>query len=214
MYSKWRFPIHFLLAIALGLASTAAPAQSAAAPSTAQGTLRGHIADPTGAMIAGAQITVASATGTPVANTTTDAAGGYVLRGLAAGSYVLEVSAEGFAPYVSAPIPLEAGQAKTTDIKMAIEAAQQQVEVTAEGGPTVSTEAGENASAIVLKGADLEALSDDPDELQNELQALAGPSAGPNGGQIYIDGFTGGELPPKSAILEIRINQNPFSARV
>jgi hypothetical protein len=44
------------------------------------------------------------------------------------------------------------------------------------------------------------------------LTALAGPSAGPNGGQIYIDGFSGGQLPPKSAIREIRINQNPFSA--
>ena len=33
-----------------------------------------------------------------------------------------------------------------------------------------------------------------------------------NGGQIYIDGFSGGQLPPKSAIREIRINQNPFSA--
>ncbi len=58
----------------------------------------------------------------------------------------------------------------------------------------------------------MEALSDDPDELQSELQALAGPSAGPNGGQIYIDGFTGGQLPPKASIREIRINQNPFSA--
>ncbi len=95
---------------------------------------------------------------------------------------------------------------------MAIEAAQQQVVVTDEGAPTVSTEAGANASAIVLKGTDLDALSDDPDELSNELTALAGPSAGPNGGQIYIDGFTGGQLPPKSAIREIRINQNPFSA--
>ena len=76
----------------------------------------------------------------------------------------------------------------------------------------MSTDAGENASAIVLKGNDLDALSDDPDELSNELTALAGPSAGPNGGQIYIDGFTGGQLPPKSAIREIRINQNPFSA--
>jgi hypothetical protein len=47
--------------------------------------------------------------------------------------------------------------------------------------------------------------------LQSELQALAGPSAGPNGGQIYVDGFTAGQLPPKSAIREIRINQNPFS---
>ena len=78
--------------------------------------------------------------------------------------------------------------------------------------PTVNVEAGGNASAIVLKGKDLDALSDDPDELSNELTALAGPSAGPNGGQIYIDGFTGGQLPPKSAIREIRINQNPFSA--
>jgi hypothetical protein len=66
---------------------------------------------------------------------------------------------------------------------------------------------------VVLQGKDLDALSDDPDELQSELQALAGPSAGPNGGQMYIDGFTAGQLPPKSSIREIRINQNPFSAQ-
>ena len=70
----------------------------------------------------------------------------------------------------------------------------------------------ENSSALVVKGSDLDALSDDPDELQNELQALAGPAAGPSGGQIYIDGFTGGQIPPKSSIREIRVNQNPFSA--
>jgi hypothetical protein len=58
----------------------------------------------------------------------------------------------------------------------------------------------------------LDALPDDPSELEAALQALAGPSAGPSGGQIYIDGFTGGRLPPKEAIREIRINQNPFSA--
>jgi len=78
---------------------------------------------------------------------------------------------------------------------------------------TVDTSPDSNANAVVLKGKDLDALSDDPDELSNELQALAGPSAGPNGGQIYIDGFTGGQLPPKSSIREIRVNQNPFSAQ-
>ena len=76
----------------------------------------------------------------------------------------------------------------------------------------MSTSPDNNANAIVIKGKDLDALSDDPDELQSELQALAGPAAGPNGGQLYIDGFTGGQLPPKSSIREIRINQNPFSA--
>ncbi len=44
-----------------------------------------------------------------------------------------------------------------------------------------------------------------------DLQALAGPAAGPNGGSIFIDGFSGGQLPPKNTIREIRINQNPFS---
>ena len=64
----------------------------------------------------------------------------------------------------------------------------------------------------MISGKELEALPDDPDELQSDLEALAGPSAGPNGGQMYIDGFTAGQLPPKSSIREIRINQNPFSA--
>lgn len=41
---------------------------------------------------------------------------------------------------------------------------------------------------------------------------LAGPSAGPSGPQIYIDGFTAGTMPPKQSIREIRISQNPFSA--
>ncbi len=80
-------------------------------------------------------------------------------------------------------------------------------------GMSVDTSADNNASSLVIKGKDLDALSDDPDELQSELTALAGAAAGPNGGQIYIDGFTGGQLPPKSSIREIRINQNPFAAQ-
>ena len=146
-----------------------------------------------------------------VKTTTADSAGAYSVSGLAAGGYVVQATYQGFADFVSSTIQLAAGQSKRVDISMAVEVAQQQVVVT-DDAPTVSTDAASNASAIVLKGKDLEALSDDPDELSNELTALAGPSAGPNGGQIYIDGFTGGTLPPKSAIREIRINQNPFSA--
>src|SRR5207237_2749697 len=82
-----------------------------------------------------------------------------------------------------------------------------------EEGAQVQVNPANNASGIVISGKDLEALPDDPDELEQDLQALAGPSAGPNGGQIYVDGFTGGQLPPKSSIREIRINQNPFSAQ-
>ena len=84
--------------------------------------------------------------------------------------------------------------------------------MTAEGGAQLSVSPENNAGAIVLSGKDLDQLSDDPDQLQSDLEALAGPSVGPNGGQMYIDGFTAGQLPPKSSIREIRINQNPFSA--
>ena len=76
----------------------------------------------------------------------------------------------------------------------------------------MSVDPDSNVSALVIKGDDLASLPDDPDDLSDALQALAGPGAGPNGGSIYIDGFTGGQLPPKESIREIRINQNPFSA--
>jgi len=176
------------------------------------GTLHGHIADPTGALIPGAKVSILTAAGKTVATTTADAAGSYAVSGLPPGSYVVQAIFEGFAPFQSAAIPLAAGQSKRIEVAMAIEVAQQNVTVSEDDSNTVNVEASGNVSAVVLKGKDLDALSDDPDELSNELSALAGPSAGPNGGQIYIDGFSGGQLPPKSAIREIRINQNPFSA--
>jgi hypothetical protein len=198
------------------LAAQAAPPAAStvsaqAAPGASTVTIRGRVADPDGALIPGAKVVINGPDGKAVATTTADSAGNYEFRGLKPGSYSVMASYAGFAPFQSQLISIAAGQAKRVDIAMAIQVEQQSVVVT-DDAPTVNVEASGNSNAIVLKGKDLEALSDDPDELSNELQALAGPSAGPNGGQIYIDGFSGGQLPPKSAIREIRINQNPFSA--
>jgi hypothetical protein len=190
-------------------AATTVSAAQAAPVTTAS--FHGHIADPTGAVIPGATITIATSTGTTVSKVTADDTGHYAVNGLAPGAYRVRTSVAGFAPFSSKVIQLTAGQVIRMDIAMAMEIEQQSVVVTDES-PSVNVEAGGNANSIVIKGKDLDALSDDPDELSNELTALAGPSAGPNGGQIYIDGFTGGQLPPKSAIREIRINQNPYSA--
>lgn len=189
------------------MAQTADGAPAAAATAS----LHGHVADPTGALIPGARVTIANRDGVAVKTVAADASGSYEVRGIAPGAYYVQVASPGFARFQSQLIVLGAGQIKRVDVTMAVQTEQQNVVVTDES-PAVSVEAGGNASAVVIKGKDLDALSDDPDELSNELQALAGPSAGPNGGQIYIDGFTGGQLPPKSAIREIRINQNPFSA--
>jgi len=195
--------------LAFGLAL--AVAGNTQTPPAGNATLHGHVTDPTGALIPGAMVKISTSAGTAVTSVNSDASGAYEVHNLAPGGYIISVNYQGFAPFQSQTITLEAGQVKRVDISMAIQTEQQNVVVTDET-PTVNIEAGGNSNAVVIKGKDLDALSDDPDELSNELQALAGPSAGPNGGQIYIDGFTGGQLPPKSAIREIRINQNPFSA--
>ncbi len=173
------------------------------------GTLQGRVLDPTGAVIPQAQVTVTPPSGKGF-SAVSDGTGSYQVRGLPAGAYTVNATTAGFAPFTST-VTVTAGQTKTLNIAMQIQMEQQRVQVEAEA-PTVDTSPDQNANAIVLKGKDLDALSDDPDELENQLQALAGPSAGPNGGEIYIDGFTGGQIPPKSSIREIRINQNPFSA--
>src|SRR6202011_461749 len=174
-------------------------------------TVHGVVADPENAVIPGATVTFTPASGKALI-TQSQSDGTYVLRGVPPGTYSVTVTMAGFASYVKQGVRVAAGQALTLNVQMAIQQQQQEVNVTAQAAQ-VSVDADSNASSTVLKGKDLDALSDDPDELSSELTALAGPAAGPNGGQIYVDGFTGGQLPPKSSIREIRINQNPFSAQ-
>src|SRR6266446_1104539 len=191
--------------VALLLASPRVLAQ------TANSTLRGQVTDPSGSTIANATVIVTTPTGGAItAGTNRD--GIYELKNLAPGKYDVKVIAEGFAAFETSNVEILSGQTQKLDVPLTIEVREEKVSVTDQAATALDTNPANNAGAIVLQGKDLEALSDDPDDLQSDLQALAGPSAGPNGGQIYIDGFTGGQLPPKASIREIRINQNPFSA--
>ena len=143
---------------------------------------------------------------------TTNDQGMYVFNGLVPGNYTVRVTTSGFAPYENTEVQVAAGRGgQPLNITLKVTIEEQKVTIESDSR-ALSTDAENNAGAIVLKGSDLESLPDDPDDLAAALQALAGPSAGPNGGQIFIDGFTGGRLPPLSSIREIRINANPFSA--
>jgi hypothetical protein len=171
--------------------------------------IKGTVSDQSGAAIPGATITV---TGQGIVKTfSTNEIGVYTVSGLPPGKYTVRLSSFGFSPVVKPDIAIQPGKALLLDTNLTIAEEKQEVTVEADSN-AVSTEASSNAGAIVLREADLQALSDDPDDLESDLQALAGPSAGPNGGQIFIDGFSNGKLPPKSSIREIRINQNPFSS--
>jgi hypothetical protein len=205
-----KYLLVFILAILIFVVPQA-PAQSSTAQSPATtGTLRGQVTDPSGAVVSNAAIAVLTSGGT-THSATTNKTGNYEIGNLPPGKYTVTANAQGFAVFVQNDVDVAAGQTAQFNIPLDINVEQQKVNVQAEG-PTLDVNPANNASAIVLSGKDLEALPDDPDELQADLEALAGPSAGPDGGQLYIDGFTAGQLPPKSSIREIRINQNPFSA--
>ncbi|HWB33214.1 MAG TPA: carboxypeptidase regulatory-like domain-containing protein [Acidobacteriaceae bacterium] len=198
--------ISFLL---VALLAFSVPHRALAQAST--GSVHGTVVDPDNALIPGATITITSASGKAQTATSKDD-GTYSFKGLAAGTYTITATAPGFAAYSSQPVTVAAGGNLASDLHMDLATAAQTVNVTTDTAQ-LSVDPESNASSTVIQGDALNALSDDPDELESELQALAGPSAGPSGGQIYIDGFTGGQLPPKSSILAIRINSNPFSAQ-
>ena len=171
------------------------------------GSIAGTVADPTGAVIPQASVT-ATRRGTPAATVSSDGMGRFSITGLVPGSYDVEASAPGFHTFRKEGVRVAPGSVVRLTVTMAIEADQQQVVVT---DSTLDSSPESNGGAITMKGDDLRALSDDPDEMQTQLEAIAGADA-ETGTQLYVDGFSGGKLPPKSAIREIRINQNPYSA--
>jgi hypothetical protein len=200
-----RFAIYGMLLALLSASMLAETAQRT-------GEIRGRVSDPSGAVVPGAEVKVTA--GKQSFQTTSDKLGNYVLSGVPTGVVSLSVHAEGFSEFSLPRLKIATGEVRSLDITLRIAVHEEQVTVESEAPqPTLDVSPEHNASATILKGEDLEALPDDPDELLQDLQALAGPAAGPNGGQVYIDGFTGGTLPPKSSIREIRINSNPFSAQ-
>jgi len=175
-------------------------------------TLKGQVSDEFGGVIVGATVVVTDANGASK-TATTNGEGAYSVAGLTPGKYSVQISAPGFAAYDNAEVELAAGQTEPLKVILKVTIEQQKVTINADTPVGVNTDPENNVGAIVLKeGSGLESLPDDPDDLAAALQALAGPAAGPNGGQIYIDGFSGGRLPPLASIREIRINANPFSA--
>jgi Carboxypeptidase regulatory-like domain/TonB dependent receptor len=173
------------------------------------GELRGQVMDEFGGLIVEANVTLTDAGGF-VKTIRTNSEGSYLFSGLAPGRYRVRVEARDFNAPEDASVEVKPGGSTTLNLKLSVALEKQEVTIGLE--TNLSTASENNAGAVVLGSTELEALPDDPDDLSAALQALAGPSAGPDGGQIFVDGFTDGRIPPKSSIREIRINSNPFSA--
>ncbi|HKR15157.1 MAG TPA: carboxypeptidase regulatory-like domain-containing protein [Pyrinomonadaceae bacterium] len=175
------------------------------------GELRGRVLDQLGGLIVGATVTATEqATGSAKTTASTEN-GNFSFTGLPPGKYQVQAQMTGFGDYVNKEVNIAVGPATILDIQLIVAGRADQVAVGIDKGLNIDEQ--NRTDATVLKGQDLEALPDDPDELAAALQALAGPAVGPNGGQLLIDGFEGtGRVPPRSSIREIRINDNPLSA--
>jgi hypothetical protein len=167
--------------------------------------ISGTIVDPSGAKVAGAIVDVS---GDAQREITTDASGRFSFD-LAAGAYHLTIAATGFQA-IERDVTVTDKALPPLAVILRIATENEVVSVNSNEG--ASTSADSNASALVFKGRSLDLLSDNDATLQQQVLALAGGD-GEHPAQVYIDGFKGGRFPPKSAIREIRINQNPYSAQ-
>ena len=139
-----------------------------------RGALRGRVVDEKGGVVIGANVVLVDANGVEKV-TVTNNEGIYSFAGLASGIYTLRANARGFSTYENlAEIPADRKEPLNLDVKLTVAVQKQEVTVTSET-PALSTEPGNNAGALILKSADLDALPDDPDDLADALQALAGP---------------------------------------
>jgi len=169
--------------------------------------LRGKVLDSSGLIMPGATVKVYQGDKL-VKEGTSNATGEFDIQ-VNPGDYKLEVGAPDFETKTQmikvtpnlAPI--------SVSLNLAILATN--VDVT-ENSNAVSLDSDSSLSSTTLSGDTIAELPDDEDELTAYLQQIAGSRGGnAGGGSFVIDGFSGGRLPPKDQIQEIRINNNPYS---
>lgn len=121
-----------------------------------------------------------------------------VLAGLLPGRYTVRVEFPGFQTAVLQGVRVRPGDNRRS-ITLALQKHDEDVTVSRDH-QSASVDPRGSAFSSVLTREQIDALPDDPDEMEEALKAMAPP-----GSTIRVDGFTGGKLPPKSQIRSIRL---------
>lgn len=191
----------FLVAVPLATAAGQADNHTA--------TLQVTVRDPSGAVIPSATVTV---TGTEKATAAaaarvaaSDPHGVATMPNLPPGRYTISVAFPGFETRTLTNVRVRAGDTHR-DVTLPIAKVSEDVAVGRDAA-TAASDPNNGRLGNVLTKAQIDALSDDPDEMEQQLKDMAGPGA-----TIRVDGFHGGKLPPKSQIRSIRFSSSMFAA--
>ena len=195
-----------VVSLALLLATVCAPAFAQAPAPT--GTLVVTVVDTTGAVLPGATVTLTAldpANKAAVINPVTASDQGVAtVPRLAAGRYSVKAEAAGFEASTIPEVRVRNGNNKQV-VMLPIEGHKETVLVNQDKATAASDRGATFGTTLTRE--QLEALSDDPDVLRQQLQEMAGPGA-----VIKVDSFEGGALPAKSQIRSIRISRDQFAA--
>src|SRR5216684_2591592 len=192
---------------AVMLAAVSVSAQTPRPP--AQGQLLVTVVDQTGAVLPAATVTIAGLEDATTQKTRDPIAasdqGLATVAGLAPGRYSVQAAFPGFQTNVVKDARVRAGDNKLT-ITLALERINDSVTV-AQDAVLAAVDPRGSSFGTALTRDQIDALSDDPDTLQRQLNDLAGPGA-----NIRVDSFEGGQLPPKSQIKSIHVTRDAFAA--
>jgi hypothetical protein len=141
-------------------------ATSAAAFAQDTATLNGTVHDSTGAVVAGADVTVSNGAIGVRKGTSSNADGDWVVPYLPSGAYDINVSAKGFKKYEAKGVVLRVGQKARVDVTLEIGAITNEVVVAGQGLAQVETESaqvggtitGTEITQLELKGRDFAQL--------------------------------------------------------
>ena len=177
--------------------------------------ISGTVLDPSGAAIANAHVSLLDPDSKAQAQVSTDNTGAFHFDNVVSGKYVLQFRAEGFR---ETSVNTTLGGKRPTLVRVTLQILIQTESVTVASGisvPLVSTETSENQNANTIDRDALDRIPVfDQDYITTMSRFLDDNATGTNGVTLVVNGIeANGPGVPPSAVQEVKINNNPYSAR-